>query len=58
MALTRRSLIAQGGAALAAAPLLGSASAARAAPARITPKLELFAHRGSSALRPEHTLAS
>ena len=56
--IDRRSLIARAGAALAAAPLLGSASAAQAAPARISAKLELFAHRGSSALRPEHTLGS
>lgn len=56
--IDRRSLIAHAGAALAAAPLLGSASAARAAPARLSAKLELFAHRGSSALRPEHTLGS
>ena len=53
MTLSRRVLIAQAGAALAAAPL-----AARAAPARLAPKLELFGHRGACALRPEHTLAS
>ncbi len=50
--ITRRSLIATG-AALAAAPAM-----AGPAPRRISPKLELFAHRGASALRPEHTLAS
>jgi glycerophosphoryl diester phosphodiesterase len=56
--IDRRSLIAHAGAALAAAPLLGAASAARAAPARLSARLELFAHRGASALRPEHTLAA
>jgi glycerophosphoryl diester phosphodiesterase len=50
---TRRALIAQGAAALAAAPL-----AARAQPKRLSAKLELFGHRGACALRPEHTLAS
>lgn len=58
MTLSRRTLIGQGGAALAAAPLLGWEGPARAAPARLSPKLELFGHRGACALRPEHTLAS
>jgi glycerophosphoryl diester phosphodiesterase len=40
---------------LSAAGLLLPAGAVLAAPAR---KVELFAHRGASALRPEHTLAS
>jgi glycerophosphoryl diester phosphodiesterase len=40
---------------LTAAGLLLPAGAVLAAPAR---KAELFAHRGASALRPEHTLAS
>ena len=50
---TRRALIGQAAAALAAAPL-----AARAQPRRLSAKLELFGHRGACALRPEHTLAS
>ena len=50
--ISRRAVLGQA-AALAAVPL-----AARAAPARMAPKVELFAHRGASALRPEHTLAS
>jgi glycerophosphoryl diester phosphodiesterase len=58
MTISRRTLIGQAGAALAAAPLLGLGAAAQAAPARLSPKLELFGHRGASALRPEHTLAS
>jgi glycerophosphoryl diester phosphodiesterase len=59
MGLTRRALIGQAGAALAAAPL-----AARAQPqsksqvGRLSAKVELFGHRGACALRPEHTLAS
>ena len=57
MTLSRRSLIGRGGAALAAASIAGMGHPARAA-ARISPKLELFGHRGACALRPEHTLAS
>lgn len=47
--------VAAGGAALAAAPGVFGAG-----PQRLNPnaKAELFAHRGASALRPEHTLAS
>ena len=58
MSLTRRALIGQAGAAIAAAPLLAGASAAGAQPRRLSAKLELFGHRGACALRPEHTLAS
>jgi glycerophosphoryl diester phosphodiesterase len=54
MTLSRRAMIGAAGAALAVAPL----AAAKAAPARLSPKLELFGHRGACALRPEHTLAS
>lgn len=52
--LSRRGLI--GSAAATAA--VGAPLAARAAPARLSPKVELFGHRGCPALRPEHTLAS
>lgn len=58
MTISRRSLIGHAGAALAAAPLAAMPGVGRAQPKRIAPKLELFGHRGSSALRPEHTLAS
>jgi glycerophosphoryl diester phosphodiesterase len=65
MTITRRGLIGTAGAGLvgfgAAAPF-AAPQAARAAPAtpygRLSAKLELFGHRGASALRPEHTLAS
>jgi glycerophosphoryl diester phosphodiesterase len=53
MRLNRRKFIAAataGAAALWAAPGFGAAQAIR--------KVEVFAHRGASALRPEHTLAS
>ncbi len=51
---TRRDVIgAAAGAMTLGAPLLG-----RAAPARLSAKVELFGHRGAPALRPEHTLAS
>jgi glycerophosphoryl diester phosphodiesterase len=58
--LSRRDWIQGAGAAALAAPFAAGlgASPARAAPARISPKLELFGHRGDCALRPEHTLAS
>ncbi|WP_375288993.1 glycerophosphodiester phosphodiesterase [Gluconacetobacter dulcium] len=42
---------------MAATALLGPASRARAA-ASLAPRPLVFAHRGASALRPEHTLAS
>lgn len=58
MALTRRALIGQAGAAIAAAPLLAGAGAAGAQPRRLSARIELFGHRGACALRPEHTLAS
>ncbi len=58
MGLTRRALIGQGGAALAALPLAALPGAAAAQPRRLSPKIELFGHRGACALRPEHTLAS
>jgi glycerophosphoryl diester phosphodiesterase len=58
MSLTRRALIGQAGAAIAAVPLLAAPSAAGAQPRRLSAKLELFGHRGACALRPEHTLAS
>ena len=58
MALTRRALIGQAGAAAIAAPLLAGPSAALAQPKRLSAKVELFGHRGACALRPEHTLAS
>jgi len=57
--ITRRGLMVQGGAALAAAPLAARAQGAPQTPAsRLSAKLELFGHRGACALRPEHTLAS
>jgi glycerophosphoryl diester phosphodiesterase len=49
----RRIFLASAGAALAAAPLT-----AHAQPRRLSARLELFGHRGASALRPEHTLGS
>jgi glycerophosphoryl diester phosphodiesterase len=51
MAMTRRETLGVGAALLAA-----SSSVARAAPVPKRP--EVFGHRGASALRPEHTLAS
>lgn len=42
---------------MAGATILGGASRARAA-ASLAPRPLVFAHRGASALRPEHTLAS
>jgi glycerophosphoryl diester phosphodiesterase len=50
--LTRRETIGAGAALLAAA---SAPARAAAAPAR---RIEIFGHRGASALRPEHTLAS
>jgi glycerophosphoryl diester phosphodiesterase len=58
MPISRRSMIATAGAALAAAPLAAPLVAKAAAPPRLSPKVELFGHRGACALRPEHTLAS
>ena len=40
----------------AATALLAGAAAAQ--PRRLSPRIELFGHRGACALRPEHTLAS
>ena len=57
MAITRRDLIVTAGAALAVAPLTAGFPVS-AAPARLSPRVELFGHRGACALRPEHTLAS
>lgn len=60
-ALSRRRLLqgAAAGAALAALPGLSLAQA-QVQPSRLDPKAKatLYAHRGASALRPEHTLAS
>lgn len=50
-AATRRQVLAGAGAALARWPAIGS-------PAVAARKVEVFGHRGASALRPEHTLAS
>ena len=58
MGLTRRALVGQAGAALAALPLATLPGAAAAQPRRLSPRIELFGHRGACALRPEHTLAS
>ena len=56
MTVARRTLLQT----LAAAGLATAAGLpARAqAPGRLSPRLEIFGHRGASALRPEHTLAS
>jgi glycerophosphoryl diester phosphodiesterase len=52
--LSRRGLMGSAVAASAmATPWVG-----RAAPARLSARVELFGHRGAPALRPEHTLAS
>jgi glycerophosphoryl diester phosphodiesterase len=53
-------IISRRGALLGAGALAATiaAPAARAAPARLSAKVELFGHRGACALRPEHTLAS
>lgn len=51
--LTRRNTLSL----MAGATILGGASRARAA-ASLAPRPLVFAHRGASALRPEHTLAS
>ncbi|MGZ3277746.1 MAG: glycerophosphodiester phosphodiesterase [Caulobacteraceae bacterium] len=58
MGLTRRALIGQVGGTLAGAALAATPLAARAQTRRMSAKVELFGHRGASALRPEHTLAS
>jgi glycerophosphoryl diester phosphodiesterase len=55
MAMTRREAIGVGGGAMLAAAALGKAGAAAAAAKRTVP---IYGHRGASALRPEHTLAS
>jgi glycerophosphoryl diester phosphodiesterase len=53
--VTRRQVMAGAGALAAASAAASAAGGLAAAPPR---RIELFGHRGASALRPEHTLAS
>ncbi|HEX7872032.1 MAG TPA: glycerophosphodiester phosphodiesterase [Sphingobium sp.] len=56
MRMSRRQAIGAGGAVIAAAAITSSGSGAAVTPPRAKPLV--FAHRGASALRPEHTLGS